>query len=163
MAQAAKQQKRSYNAVQRDDVLGQPPAKKLVLDAAAATPRDRLLKSPSQSRASRIQAGASSQLHQPQKRTISSSYESKLAKERAIRQQQAQNNDQTDTQRKLEDLRQWQRHHRMRFPNYVFYFESIPDDVRAKLVKQIVSLGAVCGHHGPIVPRGFVSSRRTAG
>jgi regulatory subunit for Cdc7p protein kinase len=42
-----------------------------------------------------------------------------------------------------EELRQWQKHYRARFPKMVFYFESIPDDARTKLAKQVMSLGAV--------------------
>jgi regulatory subunit for Cdc7p protein kinase len=42
-----------------------------------------------------------------------------------------------------ESIRQWQKHYRKVFPKFVFYFESIPDDVRSKCLKQILSLGAV--------------------
>lgn len=43
-----------------------------------------------------------------------------------------------------ETLRQWQRYYRKAFPTFVFYFESIPGDVRQKCVRQIMGLGAVC-------------------
>jgi len=43
----------------------------------------------------------------------------------------------------LDNIRQWQRHYRKVFPCFVFYFESIPDDVRAKCSKAIRTLGAV--------------------
>ena len=42
-----------------------------------------------------------------------------------------------------ETVRQWQRHYRRLFPTFVFFFESMPEDQRAKLSKQISSLGAV--------------------
>ncbi|KAH8154107.1 uncharacterized protein LAJ45_01874 [Morchella importuna] len=48
----------------------------------------------------------------------------------------------TDQQNSLESVRAWQRHYRRMFPSYVFYFESLPDDVAAKFQKQIQSLGA---------------------
>ncbi|KAI9726688.1 MAG: hypothetical protein M1834_008953 [Cirrosporium novae-zelandiae] len=41
-----------------------------------------------------------------------------------------------------ESIVQWQRHYRKAFPEFVFYFESVPDDARVKLSKQVLSLGA---------------------
>ncbi|KAI9835915.1 MAG: hypothetical protein M1819_001813 [Sarea resinae] len=46
----------------------------------------------------------------------------------------------------LESVRLWQRHYRKLFPQFVFYFESIPEDARAKFSKQIASLGAELQH-----------------
>ena len=43
----------------------------------------------------------------------------------------------------LESIRQWQKHYRRAFPQFVFYFESIPEDVRAKVSRQVQYLGAV--------------------
>jgi regulatory subunit for Cdc7p protein kinase len=43
----------------------------------------------------------------------------------------------------LESIRQWQRHYKKVFPQVVFYYESIPDDVRAKISRQVQSLGSV--------------------
>jgi regulatory subunit for Cdc7p protein kinase len=40
-------------------------------------------------------------------------------------------------------IRAWQKHYRKVFPSFVFYFDSVPDDVRVRFVKQINSLGAV--------------------
>lgn len=42
-----------------------------------------------------------------------------------------------------ESVRQWQRHYRKLFPTFVFFFESIPEDLRAKCSKQVTGLGAV--------------------
>ncbi|THV95683.1 hypothetical protein D6C86_08925 [Aureobasidium pullulans] len=42
----------------------------------------------------------------------------------------------------LESIRQWQRHYRKAFPQFVFYFESVSDDVRTKVSRQIQYLGA---------------------
>lgn len=44
----------------------------------------------------------------------------------------------------LENIRQWQRHYKKAFPQFVFYFESVPDDVRRKMSQQVQMLGAVC-------------------
>ncbi|KAF1956878.1 hypothetical protein CC80DRAFT_411741 [Byssothecium circinans] len=42
----------------------------------------------------------------------------------------------------LESIRQWQRHYRRLFPTFVFYFESIPEDVKYRICRQAHSLGA---------------------
>ncbi|KAK1776239.1 Dfp1/Him1, central region-domain-containing protein [Copromyces sp. CBS 386.78] len=46
------------------------------------------------------------------------------------------------TSKELEDLAIWQASMRTRFHKMVFYFESIPDDQRHKLAKQVAQLGA---------------------
>ena len=43
----------------------------------------------------------------------------------------------------MESIRQWQKHYRKAFPQFVFYFESVPDDIRYKFSKQVRQLGAV--------------------
>lgn len=42
----------------------------------------------------------------------------------------------------LESIRQWQKHYRRQFPQFVFYFDSVTDDVRAKSMRSIHHLGA---------------------
>ncbi|KAK4914947.1 hypothetical protein LTR28_013606 [Elasticomyces elasticus] len=42
----------------------------------------------------------------------------------------------------LETIRQWQRHYKKVFPQFVFYFESLPDEIRQKASRQIQVLGA---------------------
>ncbi|PVI05075.1 hypothetical protein DM02DRAFT_517252 [Periconia macrospinosa] len=42
----------------------------------------------------------------------------------------------------LEQIRQWQRHYRKLFPSFVFYFESIPEDAKYKIIRQTHILGA---------------------
>lgn len=42
----------------------------------------------------------------------------------------------------LESIRQWKRHYKRQFPQFVFYFESVPEDVRVKTTRQFQSLGA---------------------
>ncbi|KAK3303406.1 Dfp1/Him1, central region-domain-containing protein [Chaetomium strumarium] len=46
------------------------------------------------------------------------------------------------TQEELISLQAWTTHTRARFPKMVFYFESIPDELRPKLAKQVSRLGA---------------------
>lgn len=43
----------------------------------------------------------------------------------------------------LDGIRQWQKHYRKVFPDFVIYFESVPDDVRVKYAKLVRILGAV--------------------
>lgn len=43
----------------------------------------------------------------------------------------------------LETIRKWQRHYRKVFPTMVFYFESVPEDLRLEVARQVMSLGAV--------------------
>lgn len=43
----------------------------------------------------------------------------------------------------LDNIRQWQRHYRRAFPQYVFYFESVPEEVRLRMSRQVQYLGAV--------------------
>ena len=44
-------------------------------------------------------------------------------------------------------IRAWQKHYRKVFPNFIFYFDSIPDDVRFRFSKHIGSFGAVSIRH----------------
>jgi regulatory subunit for Cdc7p protein kinase len=43
----------------------------------------------------------------------------------------------------VDSIRQWQRHYRKAFPHFVFYFDAISEDVRAKCSRQVTALGAV--------------------
>lgn len=52
----------------------------------------------------------------------------------------------------LETIRQWRRHYRNAFPQYVFYFESVPEDVRSRVSRQIQYLGAVRDSSSDIQP-----------
>ncbi|KXG48075.1 Regulatory subunit Dfp1/Him1, central region [Penicillium griseofulvum] len=42
----------------------------------------------------------------------------------------------------MDSIRQWQRHYRKAFPQFVFYFDSIPEDVRRRFSRQVSALGA---------------------
>ena len=44
----------------------------------------------------------------------------------------------------LDTVRQWQKHYKKSFPGFVFYFESVPEDVRVRCSRWVRSLGAVC-------------------
>ena len=47
------------------------------------------------------------------------------------------------THAQMDEVRQWQKHYKKLFPSFVFYFESLPEDVRASSSKHVKSLGAV--------------------
>ncbi|KAI9712693.1 MAG: hypothetical protein M1820_001314 [Bogoriella megaspora] len=63
-------------------------------------------------------------------------------REVASSQQKSLDKQQKGGSENLETIRQWQRHYRRVFPQFVFYFESIPDETRQKSSRQIASLGA---------------------
>lgn len=117
-------QKRSYANVQREESYAQPPPiKKKLLENGT----QRAVRSPSKS-TTRPQVAVQRSTARP---TI---------KERAVRPVQpvARTVQDVDTEKEV-----WKKHHRAKFPKMVFYFESIPDDVRAKLTKRVTYLGAV--------------------
>jgi len=77
-------------------------------------------------------------------RKLASVREKKPAQQ-SLQPQQLQRADRSQTIKgdNLENVRQWQRHYRRQFPQFVFYFDSVPDDVRQKAIRQVRSLGAV--------------------
>ncbi|KAJ4266365.1 Cdc7p-Dbf4p kinase complex regulatory subunit [Fusarium torreyae] len=113
-------QKRSYATVQREETYGQPPPlKKQVLDNGVHRP----VRSPT--RSTRTQVLVQRGVTRPS------------TKERSSRTAS------TATTRDIDNEKEaWKRHHRAKFPKMVFYFESIPDDVRARLTKRVNYLGA---------------------
>jgi regulatory subunit for Cdc7p protein kinase len=47
------------------------------------------------------------------------------------------------TEHTRESIRQWQKHYRKAFPQFVFYFDSVPEDLRRRCSRQVNALGAV--------------------
>lgn len=72
--------------------------------------------------------------------SLPTAFERKL---HAAREKQSQPKIEQEKPDSLDVIRQWQKHYRRVFPNYVFYFESMPDDVRVKCSKHVRALGAV--------------------
>lgn len=118
-------QKRSYANVQREEAYGQPPpAKKQALDNGS----QRAVRSPTKTSRTQVLVQRSAAAR------------STTLKDRATRSAQ----DATRTvQDKDTEKEAWKKHYRVKFPKMVFYFESIPDDIRAKLTKRVTYLGAV--------------------
>ncbi|KAK1524203.1 Dfp1/Him1 [Colletotrichum costaricense] len=114
-ALAHAKQKRSHANIQREELYAQPPPfKKQVVENVGS----RQLRSPSK-------VTKASQLPQRVGRPIT--------KERSTHHDDSSN---------VERIRQWQAEYRGRFPKMVFYFDSVPEDQRAKLTRQAQSLGA---------------------
>jgi regulatory subunit for Cdc7p protein kinase len=131
-----------------ENVYGQPPAKKQLLDANGEGGEN---VDPLKRTATVI---SNEKLDEPflSKRTSTApptAFERKLAsvreKKPAQQPQQLQRADRSQALKgdNLENVRQWQRHYRRQFPQFVFYFDSVPDDVRQKAIRQVRSLGAV--------------------
>ena len=137
-----------------ENVYGQPPAKKQLLDANGEGGEN---VDPLKRTATVI---SNEKLDEPflSKRTSTApptAFERKLAsvreKKPAQQPQQPQQLQRADRSQalkgdNLENVRQWQRHYRRQFPQFVFYFDSVPDDVRQKAIRQVRSLGAVSDH-----------------
>ncbi|KAH6610627.1 g1 s regulator [Trichoderma cornu-damae] len=121
--------KRSFATVQREEPYGQPPpVKKQALENGA----QRAVRSPSKpltrAPAHIVVPRNPSAVPRPVVRDRSS----RTATASATRATQD-----VDSEKEV-----WKKHHRAKFPKMVFYFESIPDDIRAKLTKRVTYLGA---------------------
>ncbi|KAI5467703.1 Dfp1/Him1, central region-domain-containing protein [Mariannaea sp. PMI_226] len=113
--------KRSYANIQREEPYGQPPPlKKQVLDNGS----QRAVRSPTRSTRSQV--------------VVQRAPTRTMTKERSSRTTSASRTPQdADNEKEM-----WKKHHRAKFPKMVFYFESIPDDIRARLTKRVTYLGA---------------------
>ncbi|CAN8097674.1 unnamed protein product [Discula destructiva] len=114
-------QKRAHASVQREELYGQPPPPKKQLlndgskEAVRCPPPVRQVKIPVKREPGR--------LHKEEKTSQSANIRTAQQEDEATR------------------IRRWREATRANFPDYVFYFESAPDDKRSKLVKQIMQLG----------------------
>lgn len=137
MAAAIASQKRSFATVQREDSYGQaPPAKKQMLAShqSLRTPPRQLS---AQSSAEGRVFTRKSTTAQP------TAFERKCVAVREKPAQQAVPKADAAAIQNQETIRVWQKHYRRTFPDYVFYFEGLSEDVRIKCTKQVTALGAV--------------------
>ncbi|PHH74004.1 hypothetical protein CDD80_3425 [Ophiocordyceps camponoti-rufipedis] len=110
--------KRTHASAQRDEsYLQQPALKKQALENGGQRP----IRSPSKPRPQVLVQRTSI----PSARSVTAA-----SKDRGSR---ALHDNETEA---------WKKHYRAKFPKMVFYFESIPDDVRAKLTKRVTYFGA---------------------
>lgn len=137
VAAAASKQKRSYANIQREDTYGQPPpAKKQMLESHNVLRTPPRLHSTQSSVEGRVFTRKSNN-SQP------SAFERKCASVRERPLQQAVTKVEKSSEENLDTIRTWQKHYRKIFPTFVFYFESVTEDVHLKYTKQVVALGAV--------------------
>lgn len=138
--------KRSRGVPAQIDIpCGQPPPKKQLLD-----PLGQGTRSPGRSARTTVIGGTDSTLFSRRSGNANpSAFERKLvaARDRDVQQQQqhqqkAQRHERASAET-LDTIRQWQRHYRKAFPQFVFYFDNIVEDVRNKCSKQVTALGAV--------------------
>lgn len=136
-AAAVKQnlQKRSHATVQREEAYAQqPPAKKQMVQVQ---PTKTPTRQSSQAPEGRVFT----------RKSISSQTNAFARRLEAVRTRPVPavqiNADRPVEDANLDKVKEWQKHYRRVFPKYVFYFESIPEEPRTRLVKQVTVLGAV--------------------
>ncbi|KAF2744603.1 hypothetical protein M011DRAFT_479643 [Sporormia fimetaria CBS 119925] len=119
---AGLKRQRSNASEQRDLPYGQPPPKKQIVEVDDAESRRNGLSRRSGAPATSLQ------------RKLEAARDAKPVSK------------QIDAQRTLSEnlstIREWQKHYKKMFPRFVFYFESIPDDVRLKVLRQVLQLGS---------------------
>lgn len=134
--------KRARTRSQMDIVFGQPPPKKQAVDR-----EDIGAGSPLKTRTVGPQMGVESKMFS--RRTHSSQVTAFEKKLMAVRDQKDSASQLRGTKyekasaEKLDNIRQWQRHYRKAFPSFVFYFDSLPSDVRNRSLREVLALGAV--------------------
>lgn len=127
-----------FEAEKQDDLIGdqQPPAKRQAVDPVQTRPRTPTRRPPLQPPEGRV-------FNKRATNSQPTSFERKLY---AVKDKQTlQKTERQDkcAAESLNGIKQWQRHYRRVFPEFVFYFESVPADVQTKCSKQIRALGAV--------------------
>lgn len=135
---AAAAKRSRYEVEKQDDLIHdqQPPSKRQAVDVVQTRLRTPTRRPPLQHPEGRVfnKKAANSQ---------PTSFERKLYAVKERQTQQRAERQEKSTAESLNGIKQWQRHYRRVFPEFVFYFESVPADVQAKCSKQIRALGAV--------------------
>lgn len=126
----------------RDAAHGQPPAKKQII-----TIQDEKSENVDPSRRSGVAAATldkADEFFSKRSTAPETAFQRKLAAAREKKQvpQQRAEPAPKQTADNLESIRQWKRHYKRQFPQFVFYFEGVPEDVRVKTARQFQSLGA---------------------
>lgn len=156
------QAKRSIAIVQQENQdASAPPAKKHIIEAKV----ERNIRTPPRQTASSTFDGqAMGRRAYAQSNVFERRVEA--VRRRPVSQAQARADRLADkaSEENLETIRQWQKHYKRVFPKFVFYFESVPEESRGRLIKQVTSLGAVCYflHHSETVLLTFNRLRRSS-
>lgn len=120
---------RSHAGDQRELAYAQPPSKKMMLEADDdETRRHALLRKSGQNPPTALQ------------RKLEAVRDARVDTKPLSR---AAEKAQKASQENLESIRQWQRHYKKIFPQIVFYYESIPEDMRSRISRRVQTLGAV--------------------
>lgn len=141
---AAAAAKRSRCEAEKQDDLfrdQQPPSKRQAVDIIQTRPR-------TPTRRQLVQLPEGRVFNKKAANSQPTSFERKLYAVKDKQTQQRTERQEKAAAESLNGIKQWQKHYRRVFPEFVFYFESVPADVRAKCSKQIRALGAVsaCEH-----------------
>lgn len=147
---------------QLDIPYGPPPPKRQHVDREESEPR-----SPTRAKTT-IYPGAESKVFTRRSNNAQpSAFEKKLvaARDKERQSQTKGTRYERTSAENLDTIRQWQRHYRKAFPQFVFYFDGIPEDVRNRCSRQVIALGAVSvysvkpSHRCPsLVSRGWLCS-----
>ncbi|PYH91251.1 hypothetical protein BO71DRAFT_54259 [Aspergillus ellipticus CBS 707.79] len=118
---------------------GQPPPKKQVVDG-----QDPDSRSPTRFRSAAYQNTDNKLFSRRANNGQPSAFERRLVAARDKERQTQLKGARTErpSAETLDSIRQWQRHYRKAFPQFVFYFDSVPVDVRGKCARQVIALGA---------------------
>lgn len=128
---------RAIGSTQIDVSYGQPLSKKHVVDGMDQDSR-------SPPRAKMLATGTDAKVFSRRSNnTQPSAFERKLVAVRDKERQLRTTRPEKTPAETLDTIRQWQRHYRRAFPQFVFYFDSIPEDSRSKCSRQVLALGAV--------------------
>lgn len=134
--------KRANSVSHLVSVFSQPPPKKRMMEKDDAASR-----SPTKTRTTISGNTAESKVFSRRAPlTQATAFEKKLiaSRERDYRQPQPRGSKYEKTSAEtMDNIRQWQRHYRKAFPGFVFYFDSIPTDVRSRSLREVLALGAV--------------------
>ncbi|MCJ1312297.1 hypothetical protein MMC25_005971 [Agyrium rufum] len=135
---------RSESVLGIENIHGQPPAKKQALTFEEAT-----LQTPSKKARldadGRVFNATINNVKKPATATRLTSFDKKLLaaaqKEKEVQAKPITKAEQVQEQ-SLENVRTWQRHYRKAFPEFVFFFDSIPEGIRIQASRNAGVLGA---------------------
>jgi regulatory subunit for Cdc7p protein kinase len=128
---AGTKRQRSHASEQRDLLYGQPPPKKQMIEVDDAEARRHGLVRRSNAPTTALT------------RKLEAARENKAPAKPVDRVQRAAND--------LETIRQWQRHYRKLFPQFSFYFDSVSEPQKDKLMSRAQILGSVRQRRPPPV------------
>ncbi|KAL9113496.1 MAG: hypothetical protein Q9187_007614 [Circinaria calcarea] len=131
---AASKRPRAQSVVAGEIPYGQPPAKKQIVEVEESAPR-----TPSRRQGNLAEGRVFNKRPTDSQPTA---FDRKLlaVKDKPIHARPTKHEKTLDET--LETVRQWQKHYRKVFPSFVFYFESVTEDVRKQCSRQIAGLGA---------------------